>query len=651
MSPDEWARRNRTYPPSHARPGPRQPEYTPYIIPFLHFFEDPRYESCCLVTGTQMSKTDGVLDAIGWRLATKPRPQLYVGPSRDFVSDQFEPRLMALLDEAPALAALVARGKRNKKVRKLIAGVPVRLAWAGSETALSSDQAGDVYIDEYDKMMGGRKHTGDPLGLAKARSDTYRDRKIVITSTPKRGLVEIYKDGEAGKGGTGLHFWSVADKDDIESPIWRLWQLGTMHHLAWRCPQCREWFVPRIDRLRWPEGATPTAARHDAWLECPSNGCVIRETSKEAMNCEGFFVAPGMSIDERGVISGEPPINSMLSLWASGLASPFLTWGERVEELLNSDAEGQNETKQAARNKIGEIWTPIIGEALDWKTIKAKASPYAKMTVPDGAVILTAGVDVQSDRLVYVVRAWGARGTSWLIDAGELFGATSETKVWTDLASFLTTPIDGMLIKLAFIDSGFRPGKKSALPVNRVYQFCRRFKRLVRPTKGSSSAMTKPLIKVKPDVTREGDVAKYGLELIRLDTDAWKSTVQEKLSWPADAPGAWHIHADVTDDYCKQLVSEVRIIGDSGTPVWVEKSRNNHFLDAEAMAAAAGFMLNVHHLKDGVRRKAPPAAAPIAPVPRREGAAARTQAPSAPLAPARKSKLDRLREAANRLNR
>ncbi len=596
---------------------------------------------CALITGTQASKTDGILDIIGWRLATRPRPQLYVGPSRDFVSDQFEPRLMALLDEAPGLAELVARGKRNKKTRKLIAGVPVRLAWAGSETALSSDQAGDVYVDEFDKMVGNRKGTGDPLGLAKARSDTYRDRKIVVTSTPKRGLVETEKDPD-----TGLEFWKVAAKEDVQSPIWLQWQLGTRHHWAWRCPQCGRWFVPRISCLRWPEGATPTEARRRTIIACPANGCVLEEHSKDAMNAAGRFVAPGMKIDNEGVIFGDPPDNTMLSLWVSGLASPFLSWGERVEELLRSEA-ADSETKQAARNKIGELWTPIEGEVLDWQSVKARAEPYPAGRMPDDAIVLVLCVDVQADRLVFVIRAWGARATSWLIEAGELLGDPSQTPVWGLLAHKITTPIDGVPIKLVFIDSGFRPGKKISLPLNRVYAFCRRFKRVARPTKGSSTPMPRPLVKVRPDVTRKADVAKYGLELIRLDTDYWKSFVHERLSWPLDQVGAWHIHGDVTDDYCKQLVSEVRIIGDSGKPQWIEKSRQNHFLDVEAMAAAAGFMLNVHHLKEGVRRKIPPAKPEMAAeVPDGDNRIADT--PRSP--PAKKDRFARLTDLARKLN-
>ncbi len=596
-SPDQWARENRTYPLSAGVPGPREPGLTPYIIPFLRFFEDPRYEICTLITGTQMSKTDGVLDVMGWRLATKPRPQLYVGPSKDFVTEQFEPRLMKLFDEAPQLASLVARGKRNKKTRKIVNGVSVRLAWAGSATSLASDQAGDVYIDEFDKMVGGVKGDADAFGLAKARADTYADRKIAVTSTPKRGTVETEKDTA-----TGLEFWKMADPADIESPIWAKWQSGTRHHWAWRCPHCSSWFIPRVRNLHCDKDATATQARRETWLECPVNGCIVEEEHKSAMNAGGAFIAPGMTIADDGSLAGEAEDNTNYSLWVSGLASPFLTWGERLEEIINADAMGDSEARQGAQNKTGELWSPIGGDVPDWQAIMNRREPYAAGAMPDDAVRLTMAVDVQADRLPFIIRAWGPRATSWLIEHGELLGDTSQTPVWGMLAEKISTPVDGVPIHLVFVDSGFRPGKKFTLPLNRVYQFCRRFRRFVYPTKGSSHAMVKPLTKTRPDVNRKGDVDKYGIELIRLDTDHWKTFVHERLTWPVEQPGAWHIHGEATEDYCRQLVAEARIVTDSGKPQWIERSRQNHYLDCEAMVAAAGFMLNVHHIRNGRRR-------------------------------------------------
>lgn len=521
---------------------------------------------------------------------------MYVGPSKEFINDVFEPRLMMLLDEAPVLAATTAGGKRNKKLRKLVNGVAVRLALGNSPASLAGDSVGDIYIDEFDKMTGGMKGDADVFTLAKARAHSYADRKIIVTSTPKRGSVETERDTK-----TGLEFWKVAAAGDIESPIWAKFQEGTRHHWAWCCPHCDNWFVPRMKLLRYPENVTATKARLSTWIECPVSGCEILENEKEAMNAAGRYIAPGMMIENGMVSDGDLVDNTTLSLWVSGLASPFVSWGERAEQAIRAEQSGDSERRQGIANDVGELWAPSFGDLPDWQAILNRAEPYTPGVVPGAAIHLVITVDVQKDRLVFVIRAWGARASSWLIEYGYLYGDTSQPEVWEDLASKVTTPIGDTPIRLGFIDSGFRPGKKFALPLNRVYAFCRRFKRFIYPTKGSSHPMTKPLVKSKPDVTRKGDVAKYGLELIRLDTDHWKSLVQERLVWPLDQLGAWHLHQDIDEDYCRQIVSEVRTVNDNNRPEWIEKSRNNHFLDCEAMNAAAGFMLNVHHIRHARR--------------------------------------------------
>ena len=173
------------------------------------------------------------------------------------------------------LAGKVARGKRMTKTRKVIAGVPFRLAHAGSSAALKSDPAVLALVDEYDEMLANIKGQGDPLGLVERRGDTYPDFVAVVTSTCRRGMVDTIRDEESG-----LMFWAPANSEDIESPIWRLWQEGTRHHWAWPCPHCHEYFIPRFECLRFPENTTPFLAAKETFVECPRCGGVILEAAQ-----------------------------------------------------------------------------------------------------------------------------------------------------------------------------------------------------------------------------------------------------------------------------------------------------------------------------------------------------------------------------------
>ncbi len=612
VSPTAWAAANRVYPATAGRPGRRDPFYTPYVVPFVDALDGVSHGVLCLVCGSQMGKTDAVLDMIGWRLDTRPRPQLYVGPSKAFLEDQLEPRIMALLEEAASLKGKLARGKRMKKTRKLVSGVPLRMAWAGSPTQLSSDQAGDVHVDELDRMGSDVGDEGDPLTIVKARGFTYRDRKVVVTSTPKKGNVEVEADPVSG-----LQFWRRADPRDLDSPVWKLWQSGTRHHWAWPCPHCGTYFVPRFACLKWPKGATAEEATRSAFVLCPAEDCggVILEEHKPEMNARGVYVAPGQSVTIEGDVIGEPEAALTLSFWVSGLASPFVSFGERAAAWIESVQSGDQEQVQGVVNtSFGELYASGGGDAPEWTEVSKKRldSGYSRGELPAGAVVPILTADVQKTGIYFVIRGWGGRATSWLIDHGKLHGDTADQDVWTDLAEVLKTPVAGVPIRMAFVDSGFRPGKAETLPINRVYEFCRLFSSGVRPTKGSSTPMRVPIITTKIEVAPSGKAAKYGLDLVRLDTDHWKSWVHERVRWPADQPGAWHLPIDVDDDYCKQIVSEARMKRPSGRVVWVQRSRDNHYLDCEAMQAAAASLLNMQRRASALPQTP---AAPAAPAP------------------------------------
>jgi len=576
-------------------PGPRDPHLTPYIIEPGRVIASGTYKRVVMVFGAQSGKSELMLDVAGQRLDQRPGPILYVGPNKQFLTEQFEPRVMALLDEAPTLMAKVARGKRMTKTRKVVAGVPFRLAHSGSSTALKSDPAVLALVDEYDEMRDNVNNQGGPLGLVERRGDTYADFVCVVTSTPKRGRVGTAKD-EA----SGLFFWEPAVAEDIESPIWQLWQQGTRHHWTWPCPQCGDYFVPRFDLLRFPLKSTPLEASRETILECPNCGGVIEDSHKADMNARGRYVAPGQTIDKSGVVSGEPHDTKSISFWCSGLASPFVTFGERVAVMVEAQQSGDDAMVQQAINAgFGELYSPGGGEVPEWMEIKEKSrqATYSRGTVPADVLYLTLACDVQRHSIPWVIRGWGARASSWLINYGYLRGDTSEEDIWSALGDLVTQPINGMVVRLAFIDSGFRPGKTDTLPINRIYEFSRRFIRRVRPTKGSSSPMRTPLVISKIEVSRkDGRAAKFGLDLVRLDTDHWKSWVHERLRWPDDHIGGWHVFRGVDDDYCHQLVSEARLKKPTGQVEWVQRSRDNHFFDCEAMQAAAGYLLNVQRI-------------------------------------------------------
>ncbi len=617
VSPSQWAARNRVYSSTSGMPGPRDPYLSPSLVPLGQAVVSGRYTRVVAVTAAQMGKTDAELDVIGQRLDQRPTPIIYVGPSAEFNRDQFEPRLRQMIDECVGLSDKLVRGRREKKTLKIVAGVKVRLASGASSTALKSDPAGLAVVDEYDEMSSNIRGQGDPLGLIEARGETYSDFVTVITSTPGKGVVET-QEHVVGVGDDGaqvtMEFFAVGDPTEIESPIWRLFQEGTRHHWAWHCPHCGEAFVPMRKHLKWAPGSTPAQAARTAYLACPSNGCIIeddsdrhedyRDTIRARMNATGFMIAPGQTIEDAKADRNHPD-NSTWSQWSSGLCSPFVSWGKRAERLVKAEMSGEEDKRQTATNaNFGEVYSPgISGDLPDWQGLLEHRLDYGPECIHRGMLRIAMGVDVQKRGLYFVIRGFGARGTSWLIRNGYLIGATNEDQVWIDLADIMLSPISGVHIEKVFIDSGFRPDKPEAGSVHRVYDFCRQYSFLCSPCKGRSTSGGRPYsisrIEVKPDGSRRP----FSVGLIMLDTDFFKSLVHSRIKTPLSAPGAFHLHGEADEDYARQVLSEVRVVS-PGKPKaqWKRLRRDNHYFDCEALAAAAGYALNVHAIPEGLTR-------------------------------------------------
>lgn len=567
------------------------------MVPFGRAVHAGTHKRVVGVTAAQSGKTEFILDCMGARIDQRPAPILYVGPSKEFVQDQFEPRLMELLDQAAVLRQKVTRGRRMKKLLKIVNGVRIRLASAGSSTSLKSDPFGLGFVDEYDEMMSNIKGQGDPLGLAEARGDTYADFVTAIVSTPSQGLVATENDPI-----NGLEMWAVGDPEQVLSPIWRLWQSGTRHHFAWACPCCGEYFIPRLKHLTYPKGATPSQARREAHLTCPNNGCVIEDSQKPEMIAGGVQIAPGQTIEEAREGINEPESDTW-SCWTSGLCSPFQTFGDRAARYLTALATGDTDKIQTAVNAgFGECYDAAQDADVPSheKILRENRMPYARGSVPAGGLRLGMAVDVQGNCLYYVIRAFGARGTSWLVNHGQLYGPTSGDEVWSDLTDLMLTPIAGMQIERVFIDSGFRPGKKEQVPEHKVYEFARRYSWMVTPTKGKD-VQHPPYRISKIEVKADGKKAGYSINLAWLSTDFFKSLVMARINTPVTSSGAFLLHADTEEDYAKQITSEVRVI-ENGKPVWRQRAKDNHFFDCEAMLAAYGYSVNVQRIPEGAKR-------------------------------------------------
>lgn len=520
-----------------------------------------------------MGKTEAIFNVIGHRLDDGPFvPILYIGPTEDHAKAMAGDRFYKMLKTTPSLWAGLAKGQADKTAEKWVRGVRVGFAWAGSATQLASHPAGLVMLDERDRMVSDVGDEGDPVELARARTKNYSGKKIGIFSTP---TVE---------GG---------------SPVWALYETGTRERWAWPCPHCGAFFVPALSLLKWSEGATPTEARASARVYCPECGAGIEDRHKETCNAGGNYIPHQLNDHGEEVALPERPKNSTRSFWISGLASPWVQFGEIAEVLVKAYSAGDPAKLQAVINTWGGELFRMRGEAPEWGQVQACAREYRQGTIPAGTQRITLGADVQKYGIFYVVRAWGYNSGSWLLDRGFLAGETEYDNVWLMLGNVIRAPIGDRNIDRAFIDSGYRPGDAYRRPDHAVYSFCRRNPGIAYPTKGHAEAP----IPVKAnfiDYTFGGASIKNGIKLYHLDTDYFKRWLHARINWPAGQAGEWALFQGIDEDYCKQIVSEEVLQKASGRRVWIKRKgfADNHYLDCEVNAAAAAHDLGVQKLPE-----------------------------------------------------
>lgn len=525
---------------------------------------DPRVSEIWVQKSAQVGWTEILGNVVAFHVDQDPAPMLLIQPTLDMGEAWSKDRLAPMLRDTPALRGKIAdarsRDSGNTLLHKTFPGGHITIAGANSPASLASRPVRLVLCDEVDRYPMSAGTEGDPISLAKKRTTTFWNRKLFAGSTPTL---------------------------EATSRIVRGFKASDQRYFVVPCPHCDTFDRLRWESVKWPEG-DPAAA----YYACPHCGGVVSSSDKPAMLARGYWEASA-------------PFNGIAGFHLSELYSPWVTFGQMASAFV--EAKKSPETLQTFVNtSLGEAWVER-GDAPEWERVQQQRADYESGEVPDGVIALTCGVDVQKNRLVYVVRGWGREMFSALVEAGELYGDTEQPEVWNRLGLLLAERWGGdeLGLRLMGVDSGFR--------ADQVYAFARRFPQ-VRATKGKDT-QSAPVKASKVDVTLRGQVVKHGLQLWHLDTNHFKTWIHGRIDWPMDQPGAWILPADVSEEYCRQVVAESKITLPNGRQVWKRTGPDNHYLDAEVIATACAHMLQIHRLPPARTAPAAGAAATDQPAP------------------------------------
>ncbi|MGY6278008.1 phage terminase large subunit family protein [Methylomonas sp. MgM2] len=563
---DEWSDQYMIIPKKAgaAEPGPYRTDRTPYAREVMRCLSPLHPCRRVVVMGaSQMLKTQVALNWIGASIHQAPVNILALFPTERLVK-RVSHRIGETLKAVPVLDERVApprsRDSRNTIDVKEFDGGTLHLATSRSAANLSEISCRYVYGDELDRWELDVQGEGDPIELAEARTSTFGfNAKIYFSSSP---TIE------------GL---SLIDK---------LFKTSDQRRYYVPCPHCSHMHTLEWERMHWNDDLT------QAWMVCPECGATIEESHKTTMLAAGEWRA------ENPAASG-----ATVGFTISQLYAPlgWQSWPNLVEKYVKakqSIEKGDKSPMQVFYNTRLAKCFDAADERIAADALKKRAKDYPLRSVPKNCLELTCSVDVQGNRIEYMVMGWGEGLERWVIDYGAIMGSPAEEDVWTELDKILMTPLyntfgKALAIKACGIDTGGHYTQD-------VYQYTRmRRRRKVLALKGYSRP-NRPVISGKPslvDLNWRGQVQKHGAELWMVGTDTAKDWMLPRWLFN-DGPGAIHFSNQLSDDFYHQLTAERKLIkyrkGHAISEWFKQPGEANEALDLCVYNLAMAHFLGLH---------------------------------------------------------
>lgn len=580
LSVSEWADKYRVLSPeTSAEPGQWRTSRVPYLKGIMDAISDPMVERVINIKAAQVGFTEVTLNAVGYFVDQDPASILVIQPNVDPMAKYWsKSRLAPMVRDSHQLRGKVkspqSRHSGNTILDKSFPGGEISIAGANSAASLASRPIRVLILDEVDKfnLVGGGTEA-DPVQLAETRTDTFWNRKIILGSTPEN-------KGE-----------SIVEKE------WERPEVDQYHYFV-GCPHCGYMQTLKWHNLKWEDGRPDTAMY------------TCGDVSKDGELVAGCGQLIGENHKQRMLRGGEwritrpassPMKRRRVGFRINGLYSPFRHWDELAHLWLG--AQGDTKLlKQFVNERLGETWE-VPGEKVSPEDLEKRAEVYGA-EVPAGVGILTAGVDVQGNRLEVAIKGWGDKQESWLIAHHRIFGDPEAQETWARLDTLLLTKTykhecgADLRIQACMIDSGYK--------TSTVYDFARsRQSRNVFASKGVHE-------RGRPPLQRSQRANKSGVKLFTIGTVAMKDRMFGRLKLERPGPGYMHFCMPGNDgadaEYFAQFGAEHSVVERAGHR-WVRRYKQvrerNEAIDLEVLALAALYALGAgvaEHLDVWVKR-------------------------------------------------
>jgi phage terminase large subunit GpA-like protein len=585
-------------------------DMAPYLVGPMDALNLLDYATVAVVGPGQSGKTEVAQNWLLKSVATDPGDMLWYMQTDPGLEAFVKGRINPMIDaHEPMSTRLGGRPVDDSLHFKQFQGMKVEFLSAAPNNLINKS-APRIVADEVDAYP---TSLGDVKALLDVRRQTFgRQSTLLAMSHPDlaRGIIPE-RDWTAGI----MSIYGDSDR--------RAWY--------WPCPHCGCWSSPvpiasRFMPLVYPEDGSLDEIETKARLVCPVNGCLIEDHHRHAMNRAAFnspfggWLGEGQEIAQDGSVTGELVRRKAAGFWIVGAMSPFIMGGigglarARVKAQRELEVSGEDETlRQVMVKQWGFPYTPprSIG-SIDANDLADRAEHDLPLqVVPEGVRFMTATVDCQLAHFEWLVRGWGVKGESWIIDGGRIPGdpATSPED-WDTMRRQVmdrTYPLaDGsgrhMSIKASGYDSGGAPGV-----TQQAYAAWSRWRRdksvrlfgkiagrdawSIIPMKGANTLNAPRLSVVYPDTSRAANVKAGGgtVPQAQFNPNLFKDDLAGQLQ--RGEAGDWYVHfpwalraKEAPHPWFEQVVAERRL--PNGRWEKSISSARNEKLDLMVMAHA-----------------------------------------------------------------
>ena len=572
--------------PTGAMTGKVSMKMIPYGREILERFGDKTTRHLVLCCPTQIGKTTLLTCGLLYRIARDPEDAMMVFGNADQARDFSKERLMPFVRLCKPVMAQVPRTSRGIVDKHLwgftsqhYRSMVLNLVGAGSSTNLSSRPRGLIVMDEVDKMYSEIGFDAGTIQLAEERQKSFNFPLAVKASSPTTS----------------------------ERMCWQEFLKTDQRHYWVKCPRCEQEILLRFKitsekhgdcGLRWwhdrPDEAKTDGVwdmkkvRANAFYKCQQCAGMIHDFEREGMIQDGVW-KPDNTRAETGRHGYH--LNSLYSI-----LSQQTCLGQIAIQFLT--ARGLRSELQSFMNGwLAQPWDEA--EMYEHKALKLEI--FTPQDIPQDDSTPLMAIDCQHGHFYCLVRRFQRpseqypNGQSWLTCADRVDTEDELKEIQLEYG------VDGANVTA---DMAFRPNQVGRMIIERDWRgiwgsSTKKFRWVIdgRPTDRPFSVpqFRDPMLGTSWE-SRTFQRARYTL--------FWKDGFMDNVSSLRHAePTIWHISANVSPRYARQLNSRVKELRKSprtGRPEWIWRDLHSetHFLDCEAHVAVRAMQLGLLKMPD-----------------------------------------------------